>query len=149
MLRDILPYMKGEQLISYQLLRDFIRTELILRPVGNGTEFLHKISASICRTWFKNDDYDGWRYPSVHFAKNKNIAVKPDRAHKKLKINKIEIVMMTPSDLLSNVYSSEDSPFVKMYEKAYSIRHLYEGQINGESVEWNITSNGNHRSFIK
>ncbi len=140
------PLYEGEQLISYQILRDFIRTEF-LRPVGEGTEFLHRVSSSICRTWFKSGDYDGWRYPSVHLVRNKNIAIKPDKAHKKLKINKIELVIMIPHDLVPNDTGDTSHPLVKMYETAYNTRVLYEGEIIDDSVKWTI--NEGHRSHLR
>jgi hypothetical protein len=132
---------EGDELVSYQILRDFIRTEF-LKPVGEGTDgegtqFLHRISSSICRTWFGDDQYDGWRYPSVHMLKNKNIAIKPEKAHKKLRITKIEIVIMIPHELIPNSCTDESHPLVKMYKNAYNVRCLYEGKISGDMVEWN------------
>ncbi|WP_404787343.1 hypothetical protein [Altericista sp. CCNU0014] len=139
------PLYEGDELVSYQILRDFIRTEF-LKPVGEGTQFLHRISSSICRTWFGDDKYDGWRYPSVHLLNNKNIAIKPEKAHKKLEITKIEIVVMIPHELIPNSCTDESHPLVKMYKSAYNVRCLYEGEISGNTVEW--TFKEAHSSFL-
>jgi hypothetical protein len=40
-----------DSMLSYQILREFVRSEF-LRPVGKGTEYLYKISSSMCRVWF-------------------------------------------------------------------------------------------------
>jgi hypothetical protein len=139
------PLYEGDQLVSYQILRDFIRTEF-LRPVGEGTEFLHRISSSICRTWFGDEQYDGWRYPSVHMIKNKNIAIKPQKAHEKLEITKVEIVVMIPHELIPNDCADENHPLVKMYRSAYNVRCLYKGQILDNKVQW--TCNEGYNSFV-
>ena len=37
----------NNSMLSYQILREFVRSEF-LKPVGNGTEYLHRISGSMC-----------------------------------------------------------------------------------------------------
>jgi hypothetical protein len=140
------PLYEGDQLVSYQILRDFIRTEF-LKPVGQGTEFLHRIASSICKTWFGDDQYDGWRYPSIHMIKNKNIAIKPEKAHEKLEISNIEIVIMIPHELIPTDFDDQNHPLVKMYQSAYNVRCLYKGLILDNKVKW--TFNEAHSSFVR
>lgn len=78
------PIYDKDSMLSYQILREFVRSEF-LKPFGIGTEYLHRISASMCRVWFDTEDSDGWFYPSVQSPDDFNIAIKPESAQKKFK----------------------------------------------------------------
>lgn len=98
---DGTPIYDKESMLSYQILREFVRSEF-LKPVGKGTEYLHRISASMCRVWFHNNDSDGWLYPSIPSPLEKNVAIKPDSARKKLKIVDVRIARLVPKDEVKN-----------------------------------------------
>lgn len=69
-----IPLFEGEQLISYQLIRDFVRTEFT-KPVGIDTNHLYRVSAAICREWF-DESVDGWVYPSIESPANECTAIR-------------------------------------------------------------------------
>lgn len=93
------PTFSAQGAISYNILREFIRSEFI-KPVGRGTEYLYKISSSICRIQFRNKNTDGWKYPSVRTRVygNNNIALKAESARKKLEIDSIVIGRLQRED---------------------------------------------------
>jgi len=76
-----IPLFDRKGMISYQILREFIRSEF-LKPVGKGTEYLHRISGSMCRVWFDEEESDGWLYPSVQSMNDLNMAIKPKSARR-------------------------------------------------------------------
>lgn len=82
------PIFEGDELVSFQIVRDFIRSEFT-KPVRAETRHLYRVSAAICREWF-DDSLDGWIYPSVESPAHecfvlrgssveKRIAIKPNR----------------------------------------------------------------------
>jgi len=77
------PIFNESSLISYQILREFVRSEF-LKPVGKGTEYLYRISGSMCRVWFDENDIEGWLYPSVQSMNDINVTIKPETAREKL-----------------------------------------------------------------
>lgn len=79
------PLFEGEHLAAYQILRDFLRSEF-MRPVGEGTEFLYRISAALCRHWLDSEESDGWEYPSLWSGGGTNVAIKSASVDTKLKI---------------------------------------------------------------
>lgn len=98
---ELPPIFTKEGANSYNILREYIRSEFT-KPVGKGTEYLYKISSSICRTRFKSD-HDGWLYPSVHtraYKENEknNVALKAEHAREKLKIDSIVIGRLQRED---------------------------------------------------
>lgn len=91
------PIYDKESMLSYQILREFVRSEF-LKPVGKGTEYLHRISASMCRVWFHDNDSDGWLYPSVQSPLEKNVAIKPSSAKNKIEIADLRIARLVPKN---------------------------------------------------
>lgn len=123
-----------ESMISYQILREFVRSEF-LRPVGEGTEYLYKISSSMCRVWFQSEDSDGWIYPSVQTPLKNNIALKPESARKKLKINDVRIVRLVPKENVKNhIDKFRSYPFYNLISMA--IETDFKGEINNDILSW-------------
>ena len=63
----------------------------------------------MCRVWFDTDDSDGWLYPSVQSPTDFNIAIKPESAHKKFKIENVRIVRMVEKEKVVNSGSIRES----------------------------------------
>lgn len=123
-----------ESMLSYQILRDFVRSEF-LKPVGKNTEYLHKISSSMCRVWFHDDDSDGWIYPSVQTPGKNNIALKQISARKKLKIVDIRIVRLVQKNNVKNhIDKFKSHPFYKIVSMA--IETDFVGSIVDENINW-------------
>ena len=128
------PLYDSESMISYQILREFVRSEF-LRPVGKGTEYLHKISSSMCRVWFHSNESDGWVYPSVQTPSKKNFALKPESARKKLKINDVRIVRLVEKESVENhIDKFKSHPFYNLISMA--IETDFKGEIKGDCISW-------------
>lgn len=128
------PLYDPESMLSYQILREFVRSEF-LRPVGKGTEYLHRISSSMCRVWFQSDDSDGWIYPSVETPLKNNIALKPEVARKKLKINDVRIVRLVPKENVKNhIDKFRSHPFYNLISMA--IETDFKGEIKNNKLNW-------------
>lgn len=123
-----------ESMLSYQILRDFVRSEF-LKPVGNNTEYLHKISSSMCRVWFNDDHSDGWIYPSVQIPGNNNIALKKISARKKLKIIDIRIVRIVQKHNVKNhIDKFKSHPYYDIISMAIETDFI--GSIVDENINW-------------
>lgn len=128
------PLYDPESMISYQILREFVRSEF-LRPVGKGTEYLHKISASMCRVWFHSDESDGWVYPSVQTPSKNNIALKPGSARIKLKINEVRIVRLEQKyNVQNHIDKFRAHPFYNLISMA--IETDFKGEIKNNNLSW-------------
>lgn len=127
-----------ERLLAERIMREFVRSEF-LRPVGQGTEFLYNLTASIC--WFirthMHGHADGISYPSiVHGSHRNNVALYPN-AQTKVEIEDLRIVELVNEHewhdekrvLTSHFHPGFDgnTRFVNCYSK---------GVINGEVVAW-------------
>lgn len=132
--KDGNPIYDKESMLSYQILREFVRSEF-LKPVGKGTEYLHRISASMCRIWFHNNNSDGWLYPSVQSPLEKNVAIKPESAKKKLEILDVRIARLVPKDKVTN----HKDKFIKhpFYNAArIAIETDFIGKIENKKINW-------------
>lgn len=129
------PIYDNDSELSYQILREFVRSEF-LKPVGIGTEYLHRISASMCRVWFNADDSDGWIYPSVQSSGDFNIAIKPESAHKKLKIEDVRIVRMVEKEKVINSGSINESVLPLFNMMSMIIESIFKGSINENQITW-------------
>lgn len=128
------PIYEPESMLSYQIIREFVRSEF-LRPVGKGTEYLYRISSSMCRVWFHSDDSDGWIYPSVQTPSKNNIAVKPAAARKKLKISDIRIARLVEKENVKNhIDKFQSHPFYNLISMA--IETDFKGEINNDQLKW-------------
>jgi len=131
------PIYDPESMLSYQILREFVRSEF-LKPVGKGTEYLYRISASMCRVWFHDDDSDGWLYPSVQSPFENNIAIKSESAKEKLIIEDVRIVQLVYKDKVRNHKNRfESHPFFNMITMA--IETDFTGEIVEDTIKW-VTS---------
>lgn len=129
-----IPLYTGSHLISYRIIREFIRSEF-LKPVSQETNYLYRISGALCRVWF-NDDKDGWYYPSVHLKREHNIALKKEAAHEKLEIEEIKLVKRIPFDTVMQSGLVSDSS-LGMYQKiSLILMSEYKGCVQGSSVHW-------------
>ncbi|MEC4684226.1 MAG: RES domain-containing protein [Nitrospirota bacterium] len=127
------PIYDDQSMLSYQILREFVRSEF-LKPVGKGTEYLHKISSSMCRVWFHSDESDGWLYPSVQSNKN-NIALKPESARKKIEIKDIRIVRLVQKEHVSNhIHKFRAHPFYNLVSMA--IETDFKGKVEKDVITW-------------
>jgi len=128
------PIYDPDSMLSYQILREFVRSEF-LRPVGKGTEYLHRISSSMCRVWFQNDESDGWLYPSVQSTSKSNIALKPKSARKKLKIKDVRIVRLVPKENVNNhIDKFRSHPFYNLISMAIETDFI--GKIDNGQLSW-------------
>ena len=128
------PIYDHESMLSYQILREFVRSEF-LKPVGKGTEYLHRISASICRVWFNNNDFDGWLYPSVQSPLEKNMAIKPTSAKRKIKIIDLRIARLVPkNEVKQHKEKFKKHPFYPWTRIA--IETDFRGEITGDIINW-------------
>ena len=82
---------------AWRLLTAFIRSEF-MKPVGKGTEYLYKISESICRNWMSIKNTYGWSYSPVKNPTMENIAVKQEYEKKCLKVENAWIVRLRDFD---------------------------------------------------
>lgn len=129
-----MPIYDSESMLSYQILREFVRSEF-LKPVGKGTEYLHRISSSMCRVWFHDDESDGWIYPSVLASSKMNIALKPKSARKKLIINDVRIVRLVPTENVKNhIDKFKSHPFYDLISMA--IETDFKGEIINDQLSW-------------
>lgn len=136
--KDGKPIYDNESMLSYQILREFVRSEF-LKPVGSGTEYLHKISASMCRVWFHSDDSDGWVYPSVQSPLERNVAIKSSSAKKKIKIIDLRIARLVPvNEVKQHKDRFEKHPFRPLAKIA--IETDFRGEIIDNKINW-IPSN--------
>ena len=127
------PIYDESSYISYQILREFVRSEF-LKPVGVGTEYLHRISGSMCRVWFDEDDIEGWLYPSVQSSSDLNIAIKTEVAHNKLEIEDLRIVKIVDKEEVRNSGRIPDKSLpifnlIKMVIQSDFIGEIKEGKI--------------------
>ena len=122
-------------LISYRILREFVRSEF-LKPVGIGTEYLHRISASMSRVWFDADDIDGWLYPSVYSVTDMNIALKPQIARKKLEVAAVRITKMVDkkSVLKSGRVLDATQPVFNLMKMV--IQSDFKGELKKDGIFW-------------
>ena len=132
-------------MISYQILREFIRSEF-LKPVGKGTEYLHRISGAICRVWFGSGEFDGWLYPSVHTPAKNNIALKPESAHRKLEIEQVHIIkFIKKTDAMTNYETS--SKMISFLDNTWGVFEAkHQGHIKNKEITW-VPNNGIHGIF--
>jgi len=125
----------AKSMLSYQILREFIKSEF-LRPVGKGTEYLHRISSSMCRVWFHSEDSDGWVYPSVHAPSKTNIALKARSAREKLRIKDVRIVRLVPKGNVKNhIEKFQSHPFYNLISMA--IETDFKGEVINDQLSWN------------
>lgn len=133
--QDNNPIFDEKSSISYRILREFIRSEF-LKPAGKDTEYLYRISGSICRVWFDENDRDGWLYPSVQSPNDLNLAIKPEAAHSKLEIKGIRIVkMVEENEIINSVNINDDFiPFIKSQKMV--IQSDFKGEIINGEIFW-------------
>lgn len=71
-------------MINNKIIGDFILSEFT-KPVGQGTEYLYKISNVIAKNFMDMPFCDAYVYPSVaNYKKGWNVAIKPESAVKKI-----------------------------------------------------------------
>lgn len=133
------PIYDKDSMLSYQILREFVRSEF-LKPVGKGTEYLHRISGSMCRVWFDTNDSDGWLYPSVQSPEDFNVAIKRESARKKLEIEDIRIVQMVNKEDVIKSGRIKDSALPWFNMTKMVIESIFRGSMNGGQITW-IPSN--------
>ncbi|WHY75713.1 hypothetical protein QNH20_16470 [Neobacillus sp. WH10] len=75
--------------INQKILEQFLHTEFT-KEVGIGTEYLYRISIMLAKNFYDIPNCDGYIYPSVAFKNGLNLAVKPTAADNKLKLKKVE-----------------------------------------------------------
>ena len=78
------PIFEGDELVSYHIVRDFIRSEFS-KPVGTETRHLYRVSAAICREWF-DESLDGWVYPSVESPARECLALRDTSVSRRVSI---------------------------------------------------------------
>lgn len=129
------PIFDAESIISYQIIREFIRCEF-LKPVGKGTEYLHRISSSMCRVWFNNNEVDGWRYPSVHLPTELNFAIKAKSAHNKLRVEYIHIAKLVNKEKrhIDNINDQNGKEIID--SKTIVLESDFKGEINSGEITW-------------
>lgn len=79
--------------INRKIIDQFLYTEFT-KDVGEGTEYLYRISNKIINTFYDMPDYDGYIYPSIAFKQGRNIGIKPFSADRKIKIKSISNIIV-------------------------------------------------------
>ena len=136
---DSWPKMLPEEcLIAERIMREFVRSEF-MKPVGQGTEFLYNLTASIC--WFMHTHMhgraDGISYPSiVHGSHRNNVALYPG-AQKKIEIADVRIVEVVNVGEWyggGRVLTSHFHPVLN--EKTRYVNSCFKGCIKDRLVSW-------------
>ena len=73
-------------LINAKIINQFLVNEFT-RDVGDGTEFLYRISNRLVVDYFDLPNCDGYLYPSVARKQGYNLALKPESAVRILELN--------------------------------------------------------------
>jgi hypothetical protein len=134
------PVFTGEELVSYQILREFIRSEF-MRPVGASTEYLYRVSAAICKHWTSNDNKDGWVYPSVDSAGGENVALKRDA---------VDEGLVVASAWRGYVESLTSAPFLKgKCVSGVTFRFSHQASIASRRIEWMAAEKGAGKGFFR
>jgi len=90
--------------VNFKIIKDFFISEFC-KPVGDGTEFLYRISNCICVNYLDIPDCGGYLYPSIaHFKKGYNIALKPTCADNCLLFDSVLICQREKYDAAKNEY---------------------------------------------
>ena len=133
--------LSAEGLLAYQILREFLRVEFT-KPVGQGTEFLYRISAAVCEVW--TDAEDGWLYPSVHSPTAENVALLPSTAHRKLRIEDVlrSRVENTTESVLRAGGRALRLPGIR-------VRHMCRGRISDASLVWETVTDNSANLFSR
>lgn len=127
-----------KRLLAERIMWEFLRSEF-MRPVGQGTEFLYNLTASIC--WFMRTHMrghaDGISYPSiVHGSHRNNVALYPD-AQVKLEIEEVRIVeLVNEHEWISGGRTLFSSFHPILDGKTRYVNCCSKGGINGEAVDW-------------
>ncbi|HIF9172223.1 TPA: hypothetical protein ACX6PS_000859 [Photobacterium damselae] len=87
-----------DEALKLKMIQDFLKHEFI-RDVGNGTEYLYRISESITKDYFDlpPDIQDAWCYPSVAKKGGYNVCFRPNQKLK-LKLVGVQIASVTRDD---------------------------------------------------
>ena len=88
------------------------------------------------RVWFDADDIDGWLYPSVHSIKDMNIALKPETARNKLKIEAVRITKMVDKKSVSESGRVTEAAHPLFNLMKMVIRSDYKGTIKEDGIHW-------------
>lgn len=80
--------------INNKIIEQFLHTEFT-KDVGNGTEYLYRISTMLAKNFYDVPNCDGYMYPSVAIGKGINIVVKPESVDKKLQLTGVTNVIVT------------------------------------------------------
>jgi len=84
----------------HEIYNDFLRDEFS-RDVGEGTEYLYKVSEIIAKSFFDlppEDVQDAWCYSSIQDKTKYNVCFRPEIAHKKLKLNGVILCKRSNED---------------------------------------------------
>ena len=82
-----IPFSDNNAIIVFNLINDFLRDEFS-RDVGEGTEYLYRISENIAKDWFDlpPSDQHAWAYSSIQDKKIYNICFRPNIGHELLQL---------------------------------------------------------------
>lgn len=125
--------------ISYNIFRTFVHSEF-LRPVAKETEYIYRISATMCSTLFEQGDIndpdvvDGWNYPSACFFSDANIAIKPEIARQKLELQ--DIYAATLVDKKNSTIEKNESVIEMSNSESNAIRIDFKGVFEGNHIHW-------------
>jgi len=81
-------FVDEKAIMVHELYNSFLRDEFS-RDVGNGTEYLYRISERIAKDYFDlpPEIQDAWCYSSVQDKNKYNVCFRPEKAHELLKLN--------------------------------------------------------------
>lgn len=113
------PLLMGDQLLAYQILREFVRVEFT-RQVAKDSDVSYKVSNALCNGWFNANSYDGWIYPSIAAHGQENVAFKAGAAERLITEIEADLCEMLPT---TNVGQFEANWLMK-------------AEVNSRSVEW-------------
>ena len=98
--QDELPFNDANSIIVFNLINDFLRDEFS-RIVGEGTEYLYRISESIAKDYFDlppRVSQDAWAYSSIQDKHKYNVCFRPDIAHELLSLHGAIVCKKDESD---------------------------------------------------
>lgn len=86
-----------DEKLKLKIIDDFLKDEFS-RDVGEGTEFLYRVSEIIAKTYFDLPPrviQDAWAYPSIKNKNRLNVCFRPDIAHDLLELEEVSLVTYT------------------------------------------------------
>ncbi|MBN2702584.1 MAG: RES domain-containing protein [Pontiellaceae bacterium] len=134
------PVHTGDDLIAFQVLREFIRSEF-MKPVCKkceGMDYVYNFTESICNFMaMEQKDLDGFVYPSVAKQGGENVTFFPERAREKLDPVDVRIVKLISEDEWYSDPRVDEADWKPILRgKTHFLRGCFKGSIAGDQISW-------------